>query len=136
MSKSWANFHFWVNYPFKHPCRKTHHGHIPGWQSQDSSGSNCERMVGREHEESFSLMNCHQTLNSLKVFGMCWRRLYRELDSCIDNIQDLDQKLMHLLMEINVMLFPSRGTYIHSYLDNARVQHSVKSPPAHPKDSK
>jgi len=24
-------------------------------------------------------------LHSLKVFGMCWRRLYRVLDSCIDN---------------------------------------------------
>jgi len=24
-----------------------------------------------------------QALNSLKVFGMCWRRLYRVLDSCI-----------------------------------------------------
>jgi len=32
----------------KQPCRNTHHGHIPGWQCQDSSGSNCERMVGRE----------------------------------------------------------------------------------------
>jgi len=24
-----------------------------------------------------------QTLNSLKVFGICWRRLYRVLDSCV-----------------------------------------------------
>jgi len=23
--------------------------------------------------------------SSLKVFGMCWRRLYRVLDSCIDD---------------------------------------------------
>jgi len=45
-------------------------------------------MVGRKHEESFSHMIWHilvQTLNSLKVFGMCWRRLYRVLDSCIVN---------------------------------------------------
>jgi len=50
------------------------------------SGSNWERMVGREHEESFSHMNWHllvQTLNSWKVFGMSWSRLYRVLDSCI-----------------------------------------------------
>jgi len=26
-----------------------------------------------------------QTLNSLRVFVMCWRRLYRVLDSCIGN---------------------------------------------------
>jgi len=45
------------SFPFLKPCRKTHHGHIPGWQWQDSSGSNCERMVGREHEESFPQMN-------------------------------------------------------------------------------
>jgi len=37
------------------------------------------------HEESSSQMNWHQNLNSLKVFGMCWRRLYRELDSCVVN---------------------------------------------------
>jgi len=30
--------------------KKTHHGRFPGCQCQDSSGSNCERMVGREHE--------------------------------------------------------------------------------------
>jgi len=45
---------------------KTHHGYIPGWQSQDASYP----MVGRELEESFSHMNWHlwvQTLNSLKV---------------------------------------------------------------------
>jgi len=48
-------------------------------------------------------MNWHlwiQALNSLKVFGMC-------------GDEDLDQKCMHLLMEINnVMLFPSRGVSI------------------------
>jgi len=33
-------------------------------------------------------MNWHQTLNSVKVFGMCWRRLYRVLDSCIDNTRN------------------------------------------------
>jgi len=35
------------------------------------------------------------------------------------------------------MLFPSKGAYILwsiSSIDNARVQHSVKSPPANPKD--
>jgi len=64
-------------------------------------------MVVREHEESFSHMNWVQTLNSLRVFGMCWRRLCWTLAL---EIQDLDQKCMHLLMEINaVMLFPSRG---------------------------
>lgn len=71
---------------FKELCRN---GHIPGWQCQDSSGSNCERMVGREKEEWFSHTNGHlwiQTLHSVKVFGMCWRRLYRVLDSCIVNI--------------------------------------------------
>jgi len=26
-----------------------------------------------------------QILNALKVFGMCWRRLYRVLDSCTIN---------------------------------------------------
>jgi len=31
-------------------------------------------MVGSEHEESFSHMK-------LKVYGMCWRRLYRVMDS-------------------------------------------------------
>jgi len=31
----------------KQSYRKTHHSHIPGWQCQGSSGSNCERMVGR-----------------------------------------------------------------------------------------
>jgi len=31
----------------KQPCRKRHHGHIPGLQRQDSSGSNWERMVGK-----------------------------------------------------------------------------------------
>jgi len=51
----------------KHPCRKTHHGHIPGWRCQDSSSCKV------------------QTLNSLKVFGMCWRSLYRVLDSYIAN---------------------------------------------------
>jgi len=35
----------------KQPWRKTHHGHISAWQCQDSSGSNCKRMVGRENEE-------------------------------------------------------------------------------------
>jgi len=40
-----------------HTCRKTLHGHIPGWQCQDSSGSNWERMVGRDYEETFSHMN-------------------------------------------------------------------------------
>jgi len=37
----------------KKPCIKMYHGHIPGWQCQDSSGSNCERIVEREHEETF-----------------------------------------------------------------------------------
>jgi len=45
---------------------------------------------------------------------MCWRRIYRVLDSWIVNtIQDLEQKLMHLLMGTNTaMLFPSRGVSI------------------------
>jgi len=30
-------------------------------------------------------INQAQTVNSLKVFGMCWRRLKRVLDSSIDN---------------------------------------------------
>jgi len=31
------------------------------------------------------MVGWEQTLTSLKVFGMCWRRLYRVLDSCIVN---------------------------------------------------
>jgi len=45
-----------------------------------------ERMFGIK--ELFSITNWHlwvQTWNSLKVFGMCWRRLYRVPDSCILN---------------------------------------------------
>jgi len=31
-----------------------HHDHIPNPGCQDSSGSDCERMVGRENEESLA----------------------------------------------------------------------------------
>jgi len=37
-------------------CGKTHHAYVPGWQCQDSSGSNWERVVGREHEELMHLL--------------------------------------------------------------------------------
>jgi len=68
----------------KKSCRKTHHGHIPGWQCQDSSGSNCERIVGREHELSFSHMNW-QNLAPLSTDLKFIESLYRVLDSCIVN---------------------------------------------------
>jgi len=44
------------------------HGHIPGWQCQDSSGSNCVRMVGRSmknHSHSWIGSFESETLNSL-----------------------------------------------------------------------
>jgi len=67
----------WWRFSFhKQPCRKTQHGHIPGWQCQDSSGSSCERMVVRERDKSF-----------LQLIESLWdvRRLNRVLDSCIVN---------------------------------------------------
>jgi len=47
------------------------------------------------------------------------------------------QDEIHLLKEITSHLFQSRCIMFWSRycIDNARVQHSVKSPPAHPKDS-
>jgi len=56
----------------------------------DSSGSDCVRMVGRNMKNHFHswIMNWLlwvQSLHSLRVFRMCWRRLYRVLDSCIVN---------------------------------------------------
>jgi len=72
----------------------------PGKQCQDSSGSNCERIVGRSMKNHFYTRI--GTLNSLKVFGMCWRRLCWTLI-----IVNLDQKCRHLLMEITSQhLFP------------------------------
>jgi len=47
-------------------------------------------MFGKENE-SFSDLK-------LKVFGMCWRRLYRVLDSSIVNTRSW-QKCMHMLKE-------------------------------------
>jgi len=74
------------SFPFLKPCRKTHHGHIPGWQWQDSSGSNFDKWLGGSMKNHFhKWIGCVQTLNSLQVFGMCWRRLYRVLNSCIVN---------------------------------------------------
>jgi len=98
--------------PFLKQPWKTHHVHISGWQSQDSSGSNCERMVIRELVESFSHMNWHlwvQTLNSLKVFGVCWSRLYRVYNSCIVNTR----KLMHLLIRNTCCFFHQE---VHPFL--------------------
>jgi len=57
-------------------------------------------------------MNLHlsvQTLNSLKVFGLCWRRLYTVLDSCIANTRSF---FFHL--------------EVHQFC-NARVKHSVST---------
>jgi len=52
-------------------------------------------MVGREHEKSFSHMNWH-------FFESLWDVQEETLQSAM---QDLDQKCMHLLMEINVLMF-------------------------------
>jgi len=51
-------------------------------------------MVGRE-----------QTLTSLKVFGICAGGDFTECWTPALSIQDLDQNLMHLLMEINALMF-------------------------------
>jgi len=92
---------------------KTHHDdHIPGWPCQNSSGSNCERMVGREHDESFSHMN--QLLNSVKVFGMCWRRLFcRVLDSCIVNTRSWPKKMDAPLDGNNVTFISNNSCHGH-----------------------
>lgn len=55
-------------------------------------------------DQTVKLEESVQTLNSVKVFGMFWRRLHTVLTSCF-SIQDRDQKLMHVFMEINVVLF-------------------------------
>jgi len=97
-------FHFSSNH-----VRKTHHGHIPGWQCQDSSDSKLkDRLWG-----AWRIVFTHKSaplspiLNSLKVFGMCF---YRVLDSCILITRSWPKILIDLLKEINVvMLFPSRG---------------------------
>ena len=66
--------------------------HIPGWQCQDSSGSTCERV---EHEDTwvsgshfntyFNTWICHHRVLTLKVLGMCWKRLKEEFDSPVIN---------------------------------------------------
>ena len=52
-------------------------GHIPRWQCQDSSGSNCERVVQGAWDIIFThgLATTVQTLTPLRIFEMCWRRL-------------------------------------------------------------
>jgi len=54
------------------------------------------------------------------------------------SIQDLDQKMMYLLMEINVVMFfyikRCVNFWSRSCIDNARVKHAIKFTPAHPKD--
>ena len=54
------------------------HEHIPRWQCQDSSGSNCEReRVQGAWDIIFTWIGHHrvQTFTPLGIFGMCWRRL-------------------------------------------------------------
>jgi len=68
----------------KHPCRKTHHGHIPVKIHQ---GQRVKEWLERRMKNHFHtwISSSESRTYSLKVFGMCWRRLYRVLDSCIVN---------------------------------------------------
>jgi len=100
----------------------SNHGHIPGWQYQDSLGSNCERMVGREHKEYFS----HEfvPLNpDLKFIESLWDVLEETLlDSCIVNTSSWP-KMYALLMEINVvMLFQVVHTFLVYQFIYAQIQ--------------
>jgi len=100
----------------------SNHGHIPGWQYQDSLGSNCERMVGREHKEYFS----HEfvPLNpDLKFIESLWDVLEETLlDSCIVNTRSWP-KMYALLMEINVvMLFQVVHTFLVYQFIYAQIQ--------------
>jgi len=83
----------------KQPC-KTYHGHIPVWQCQDSSGSNCERMTRGEHGV--------QTLNSEKVFG-----------NALEQTLQSTWLLFYYLSIKKCVNFGSRFC-----LDNAKVKHS------------
>jgi len=94
----------------KHPCRKTHHGHIPVKIHQ---GQRVKEWLERRMKNHFHtwIGSSESRPYSLKVFGMCWRRLYRVLDSCIVNTRSSPK--MYLLMEITSQhLFPSRGAYL------------------------
>ena len=55
------------------------HGHIPRWQCQDSSGSDCERVV----QGVWDIIFTHELANT--IFWMFWRRLYAAADSPMIN---------------------------------------------------
>ena len=49
--------------------------HIPKWQCQGSSGSNCGSGSMRHHFHTWIGHHRVQTFTQLRIFGMCWRRL-------------------------------------------------------------
>ena len=53
------------------------HGHIPRWQCQGSSDSNCERMVQGALDiiSHIDWLPQSPVLTPLRIFGVCWRRL-------------------------------------------------------------
>jgi len=69
----------------KQPCRTTYHGHIPGGQCQDSSGSNCDesaplssdlKCIGGDFTERWTLAFSIQDLDQ-KCSTSWWRYMMR-----------------------------------------------------------
>jgi len=100
-----SNTNWWSRFSFlKQPCRKTH-GHIPGWQCQDSSGLDCDYDYIRYY--------FHSWIGTSRPYGSLWDGAggditYRVLDSCIDNTRSWAKTY-----GINLTMFISIKSCIH-----------------------